>query len=182
MLSKTLALAAIALASIVAAAPASAVEYFTVDFTTAQGLTGNWDIGYDPGDGYGDGAVSSLSGTIDGLGVIFPDTDWEGADDQIPVGMGFAVGDSAGDQVDIVYVPGIPRDISPAPVLIAYQLIGTPLNVVFPSYFQATPGFLPTAVPEPASWTLMLIGFGAAGFGLRLYRRQEQLKLLDSNA
>ena len=29
-----------------------------------------------------------------------------------------------------------------------------------------------SAVPEPASWALMIAGFGAAGFGLRGARRQ----------
>jgi hypothetical protein len=36
-----------------------------------------------------------------------------------------------------------------------------------------------TAVPEPATWAMMLMGFGAIGFGLR---RRKQMELTFARA
>lgn len=46
--------------------------------------------------------------------------------------------------------------------------------------FNSTKGSwsLATAVPEPASWALLLIGFGIAGGGLRMTRRKTEKTLI----
>lgn len=40
-------------------------------------------------------------------------------------------------------------------------------------YYEVAPGGLPPSVPEPASWALMIAGFGLAGAAARRARRQQ---------
>ena len=41
---------------------------------------------------------------------------------------------------------------------------------------QVLPGSIGSPVPEPASWAMMLVGFGAVGFALRRRRRDQFLR------
>jgi PEP-CTERM motif len=56
----------------------------------------------------------------------------------------------------------------------------------FPAFAEFVPGdgtFTPSfasAVPEPASWVLMIVGVGAVGAGMRLARRKSAATLADA--
>jgi len=43
--------------------------------------------------------------------------------------------------------------------------------------YSGTLTFLPTAVPEPATWAMMLLGFGAVGFAMRRRRTAALLQI-----
>jgi hypothetical protein len=46
--------------------------------------------------------------------------------------------------------------------------------------FRLTDGFVQTAAPEPASWALMILGFGAIGSAMRRQRRRIVLKFMPA--
>ena len=42
--------------------------------------------------------------------------------------------------------------------------------------FAGTLSFAQSAVPEPATWALMILGFGIVGFGMRMAKRRSDVK------
>lgn len=70
-----------------------------------------------------------------------------------------------------VGVPGFPTDGMTPEQIAAYQQWPTANNIILGQSPQDAPPPPPPAVPEPASWALMLVGFGLVGGALRGRRK-----------
>ena len=83
-----------------------------------------------------------------------------------PFGNDFALDDLSLDLV----VPSPP--VAPPPVVEPPPALGSPPEPpIFPPALGGAPD-APIAVPEPASWLLMIVGFGALGWAIRRHHAQ----------
>ena len=161
---KTL-IAALAAVLLATAAPAAATTFITESGPAADGSL-SWDFGNDggipagafedtfdiflPAAGLGDGSVTatftSKSTELKFTAVSF-------------AGLGFTLFNFSGEHGG---------DLAPTAVLGGHQLLD--IKGVSPGIagdYTGTLSFTPGGVPEPATWALMILGFGGAGAMLR---------------
>lgn len=73
---------------------------------------------------------------------------------------------------------GLPVTSGPQTLVVAGNVNpGSPVSGPFNGAFGGSLSFQPGGVPEPASWALMMLGFGGLGGVLRSKRRQSRLTL-----
>lgn len=155
---------------------ATTISSYTVD----QGPSGSFTIGFSEGgltNPFSEilAFMSSLAGTLS----ITATTTTPG-----PLG---GANDTDFSSVSLLQAPfpgGTTTDIPPTAFSTDfdefYRLNNIPIlaNTPYRVLFQGTPGtengsfgaalsFTPSAVPEPATWAMMLLGFGAVGFAMR---------------
>lgn len=162
-----IAAAALAVGAIGLAAPANAQSYsFSLTFGDQSGagkLTTASDASAGPS------LVTSIDGTLDGQAItLLPPSSYAGNDNLLSAfSPFFSVGGlsfTAGNQTYNLYNAfGTPVGCTPS-------IPGCDVPVTF-SLNAATP-----AVPEPATWLLMLSGFGAIGFSMRRRRQGALLR------
>jgi len=172
---KHLLLAAAAAAALIAAAPAASATVIPIVFTFASDGSGTAD--------FGDKGIMTSS---------FSDTF------TFTLPTGFASGSLTtvltGASTDVAFTTvtlnGTPLAISQSGVVDTRSLVnasvtsgpqqlvvagnvnpGSPVNGPFNGAFGGSLSFAPGGVPEPASWALMIMGFGGLGAVLRTKRR-----------
>ncbi len=138
------------------------------DFGT--GASGTFYADYEPGDAFSLPSVSVGGNDISGYDVVFGSLDLSSFD-LTPASFDYHLGSGGGwfgsyTVYDDQY--GFPAQSSG--VLYNISIVGTD-NVLTP-HLTVTGRFAsPSAVPEPASWALMLGGFGLVGGALRSRRK-----------
>lgn len=166
-----------ALVALCVAAPASAQEY-TFDFSTYQPLFGG------PGTGSGflttDGntidsrgftaqMITGISGTFNGSAITDLASPFGANNLYYLTGPSFVDGSglgfltAAGTSVNLFY-----QDSASS-----YRINTT--GPFTSSFVNASSTAAVAAVPEPGTWAMMLLGFGAVGFGMRRRRRNTSL-------
>ena len=82
-----------------------------------------------------------------------------------------------GDPYNAGFCPFGPAGVAFAGTAMSISFAGVANQIVFDdiTFGSATPG--PGAIPEPATWAMMLVGFGAAGAALRRGRRRRSREL-----
>ena len=79
--------------------------------------------------------------------------------------------ETSGGQFILAFIGGDPGTVTLTNATVRYQSTGL-LAAVPPSERRPpTPPPPPPGVPEPATWAMMLFGFGAVGYTLRRRRR-----------
>lgn len=165
--------AAIAASVLAVASPASAAQYM-FSFTTNQVLFGSAQSGsgtFTVADtlstsplgtmGY---QVTAISGTLNGS-AINGLSGFQGSDNYFyTTGASFADGSGIG----FTTVGGTSASLYFASVAQRYQLTTT--SPFTSGYVTATASLAPAAVPEPATWAMMLAGFGTIGAAIRRRR------------
>jgi hypothetical protein len=168
---KRLPIAAVALAASLAAFPAMATQvvfdFTSVDFFGDPSASGHWTLDLSPTPSADFGVEflidAPISGEFDAGGVIY----------QID-SLGFRAL-IAGGGFDIVYGPDSFFSAFDGPVLFTGLTSAPTFKLGTFSPFNSTLTISETAVPEPATWGLMILGFGAVGAALR--RRGRALRL-----
>lgn len=164
--------ASIALLSTVASVPASAAVFdFTFDtvetfFGPPQTIRGTFTTSDTPVDRFGFTglAITGISGTINGTAITGLSDNFGNPFYYITTGPTFLDGSgvrfNAGAATNIAFFhqDGVAND--------RYRVNG---NGTISSFGPATSS--PAAVPEPATWAMMLLGFGLMGAAMRYRRR-----------
>ena len=189
-MSKTLVklLASVALAIGGASVADAAVTYTRIDFTANfagngpnNTLSGNYTFSYDSAaNSY---ALTAINFSLNGMVFTLANTGIASSAFAVSVGgtdsgsLG-SVGGVANGVLDfaIAINPIVPNPGNPQPPLTGrsfiYSLPGASQTYVTTNVTTtATTVAAPSAVPEPATWGLMLAGFGVVGAGLRSRRR-----------
>ena len=168
-----------ALIAIGAASPAMATQDFTFGFTTTTPLIGG------PGTGSGvittDGITFSNAGytaqTITGISGLFNGSSITGL--ASPFGANnlyYLTGPSFVDGSGLGFMTAAGTNVN---LFFQSSASSYRINTTGPftsSFVSATSAGVVAAVPEPATWAMMLIGFGAIGFAMRR-RRSADLRL-----
>lgn len=171
--------ATVAISALVAASPALAAPY-VFNFTTNQALLGGVQTGsgvFTTSDtltmsplnmlGY---KVTSISGTLNGS-AINGLSGFQGSDNYYYTsGASFVDGSGIG----FTTAAGTSASLYFASVAQRYQLTTTsPFST---GYVTASSSAVPGAVPEPATWGMMILGMGAVGFAMRRRVRVSEAK------
>jgi opacity protein-like surface antigen len=177
---RKLLLAAAAAMTLIAAAPAANATVIPITFAFAGDGSGTADFG-DKGiltstfsdtftftlpTGFASGSVTTvLAGAS--TDVSFTSVTLNGT----PFGV------TASGAVDTRSLVGLPVTSGPQTLLVSGTV--NPLNPggPFNGGFGGSLSFVPGGVPEPASWALMMLGFGGLGGVLRTRRRASRLTL-----
>lgn len=149
--------------SLAGAAPASAAQYifnFTAAGQNGSGTLTTSDATF-ASRGYAAQTITGITGTYNGSNITGLIAGLFGSDNLYYVtgpsfldGSGLGFGTVAQNQVNLFY-----QDSAPS-----YRV--NTLNP-FGSVFVSASSSAVAAVPEPATWALMLVGFGGIGFAMR---------------
>jgi hypothetical protein len=102
---------------------------------------------------------------LDGLGSVGPDSIYVFADPVGAFNFLFSDGLSAGTDSYFMFID---TDAHAYAKTASFDLTGAGQTGISDSFLT----FAPAAVPEPATWAMMLMGFGAIGFAMRRSQRK----------
>lgn len=83
-----------------------------------------------------------------------------------PGNTGVAIGDPAGTGTLVLELASLDTSVTLSDFTVRYQAITGPEGTPGSAIGQEVPG-----VPEPTSWAMMLVGFGATGYAMRRRRK-----------
>ena len=185
MIFKKFAMAAILAAAAFAAAPASAstnlYNYTATDDFGVINLILTADSAIN---GFGGHDLLDASGFFNGIAVLgvvapFGAANNDGyaiydnvlyTDDPYYDNAGWLFALANGDKLNL-YSVAPPLELDPSYAYVESGALGNPGALLSDSLLTA----IPSAVPEPATWAMFLMGFGVVGFGMRSSRGRKQV-------
>jgi hypothetical protein len=151
----------LAISAIVAAAYAAPVSAAAYNFTSAA-VNGKTFVGsFELGGNVGNRTLAAFTGSFDGRTYGLNDVGIMNFDDQVLIGGTLnganAVFSNTNDFFTGYFVPNVTAQ--------GYGFISTTTGTYTSAVFNIA--LATAAVPEPATWTLMIMGMGAVGFAMR---------------